>query len=293
MYCSSQGAVCRLALMATVAVGFRGAPTWALSSMSPSSPGQSRSPIVQRRQAVGRITSLDRSKLDTVPDSQFHRQANLVTHTDDAFIERLRQLYQNLFLSILSDSKKTNDNCDLQSLVLLDLMSSHVSHLPALKTLGTQPPRLRVDVHGMNAQELTQNEARARTGGSLFVRDLNDNPSLVGLCDTDSKYDAVLCCAGIQYLQEAEAVLAEVARVLKPGSGQVIISFTNRFFYQKAIQGWINRGMKERARLVQDYLRAAGGFENIQVMGVWKQVQSLAGLGGDPFVAVVATRCQE
>ena len=59
----------------------------------------------------------------------------------------------------------------------------------------------------------------------------------------------------------------------------------------------VHRGMKERARLVQDYLRAAGGFEDIQVQGdgtsVWKQFASLGGLSGDPFVAVVARRSAE
>jgi len=107
-------------------------------------------------------------------------------------------------------------------------------------------------------------------------------------------YDVVLCCVGVQYLEHAEQVFAEVARTLKPGTGKVIISFTNRFFYQKALQGWLDRGMQERARLVQDYLRAAGGFDTITVVGdgtsVWKQLQSVAGMGGDPFVAVVATR---
>mmetsp|Transcript_47680 Transcript_47680/g.116109 ORF Transcript_47680/g.116109 Transcript_47680/m.116109 type:complete len:161 (-) Transcript_47680:92-574(-) len=111
-----------------------------------------------------------------------------------------------------------------------------------------------------------------------------------------SYYDAVTCCVGIQYLQEPEAVLAEVGRVLRPNTGVIIISFTNRFFYQKAIQGWINRGMNARARLVKDYLRAAGGFDedDIQVVGdgvkVWNQLGSIGGLLGDPFVAVVARR---
>lgn len=73
-------------------------------------------------------------------------------------------------------------------------------------------------------------------------------------------YDCVLCCVGVQYLEEPEQVFAEVARILKPTTGVCIVSFANRFFYQKALVGWMERGMRERARLVKDYMRAAGGF---------------------------------
>ena len=146
----------------------------------------------------------------------------------------------------------------------------------------------------MNLEELQLNPARQATNGQAFVRDLNQNPSFVGLVDEDNQYDAVLCCVGVQYLQSAEAVFADAGRILKQNTGVIIISFTNRFFYEKALQGWINRGMKERAQLVKDYLRAAGGFEDIQVIGdgasLWRQLGSLSGLSGDPFVAVVARR---
>ncbi|KAG7370952.1 methylase [Nitzschia inconspicua] len=208
---------------------------------------------VQRRRPIGRITSLDRSKIDTSNDGDFYSIPKMVTHTDDAFIETLQGVYRDYLPS-------TNED----GLVVFDIMSSHVSHLPPERTFR------RVDVHGMNAEELVLNPARQSTNGSVFVRNLNDNPSFVGLIDDDQSYDAVLCCVGVQYLEDAEAVFAE------------------------ALQGWINRGMKERARLVQDYLRAAGGFEDIQVLGdgvsIWKQLGSLGGFTTDPFVAVVARR---
>ena len=58
--------------------------------------------------------------------------------------------------------------------------------------------------------------------------------------------------------------------------------------------GWIERGMNDRARLVTDYLRAAGGFEEIRTegdgRGALTQLLSAGGLGGDPFVSVVAKR---
>jgi SAM-dependent methyltransferase len=227
-----------------------------------------------RRQPIGRIAKLDRSKLDKASDSNFYCRPNIVTHTDDKFVSRLNQLYDDMLP---------------QGSVILDMMSSHVSHLPeTTKTFA------RVDVHGMNLDELNANQARAKTEGRAFVRNLNDNSSFVGLCET-YEYDAVLCCVGVQYLEDAEAVFAEVARILKPG-GVMIVSFTNRFFFQKALTGWVERGMKERARLVTDYFRAAGGFEDIKVVGdgtgVMSQFLSVGGIGGDPFVAVVATREQ-
>lgn len=229
-----------------------------------------------RKQPIGRITSLDRSKIDGANDANFYSQPNLVTHTDDLFIQKLKSVYRD----------QISDNS-----VILDMCSSHVSHLPESLSLK------RVDVHGMNAEELELNQARAATNGSVFIRNLNDNPSFVGLCDVDGQYDAVLCCVGVQYLEEPEAVFAEVSRILKPGTGKVIVSFTNRFFFQKALQGWINRGMKERANLVRDYLRAAGGFDDIHILGdgtgIMTQLMSLGGMGGDPFVAVVATRSDE
>ncbi len=49
----------------------------------------------------------------------------------------------------------------------------------------------------------------------------------------DASVDAVLCVAGMQYMQQPEAVLGEVARVLRPG-GVLIVAFSNRMFYEKA-----------------------------------------------------------
>lgn len=254
--------------------------------------------VILRVEAVrlpaGRITKLDRSKLDTSDDRNMYRDPNLVTHVDDAFLDQLTQLYR----------EKLRPGA-----TILDLCSSHVSHLPPEIELA------RVDAHGLNAAELAANPAVQLTGGSTFVHDLNAEPALP-FADT-AAYDAVLCCVGVQvrsashsaqtdpfrpittacclsqYLQQPERVLAEVARVLRP-DGLVTISFSNKFFFQKAITGWVERGMATRARLVRDYLRAAGGYENIEVVGsgtgLFTQAMSLSGLGADPFCAVVATR---
>eukprot|EP00977_Amphora_coffeiformis_P023508 scaffold13509_cov157-Amphora_coffeaeformis.AAC.4 len=228
-----------------------------------------------RRDPVGRLTQLDRSKLDLSSDSGFYSRPNLVTHADDQCLQKVTNLYKDL----LPDEA-----------FILDIMSSHVSHLPDEEECSAVVSRL--DVHGMNEAELQANPSREKTNGLFLVRNLNENPSFLGFGET-ACYDAVLCCCSVQYLEEPEQVFAEVARILKPG-GKVIISFTNRFFPQKALTGWIERGMKERARLVTDYLRAAGGFSDFQIVGngtgALTQLLSVGGIGGDPFVAVVGTR---
>lgn len=95
-------------------------------------------------------------------------------------------------------------------------------------------------------------------------------------------------------LEEPEAVFAECCRALKPETGVLVVAFTNSFFFQKAIYGWSERGMATRAKLVKDYMRAAGGFAEIEIegdgTGLLAQLGSIGGLGGDPFVAVVGTR---
>lgn len=99
-----------------------------------------------------------------------------------------------------------------------------VSHLPNDRRYS------RVVGHGMNAAELARNPRL----DEWFVRDLNKDPS--GWAAADGSFDAVLCTAGLQYLQQPEAVLSEVRRVLKPG-GIVIIAFSNRMFYDKVWRG--------------------------------------------------------
>jgi SAM-dependent methyltransferase len=190
--------------------------------------------IAETRLPIGMIKSLDRSKISTDTDSEFYAAPRLVTHADDGWIMQLTALYRRLIPP---------------GAVVLDLMSSHVSHLDDVAYS-------RVDAHGMNEAELRQNSAVQATGGNVFVHDLNREPSLP-FVEEPGCYDAVLCALGVQYLEQPERVFADVGRVLKE-DGIVIVSFSSNFFYEKALSGWIDRGMKGRSRLVKDYLRAAG-----------------------------------
>lgn len=189
-------------------------------------------------------------KDDPTDDAIFYRPVRLVTHIDAPAIAALTAHYA---VTIPSGA------------VVLDLMSSWVSHLPAYLPLN------EVIGHGMNAEELAANPALTR----WFVQDLNHDPVLPL---DDSGLDAVTVCVGVQYLQRPSEVFAEVRRVLRPG-GVAIVSFSNRCFPTKAIVAWLSLDMAGRAALVRHYLNAAG-FADISVTALTD------GRRSDPLIAV-------
>src|SRR5436190_1280944 len=69
--------------------------------------------------------------------------------------------------------------------------------------------------------------------------------------------DDALFCVSIQYLQQPVAVLREVRRVLRPGA-PVVISFSNRCFWTKAVAVWRALDDRGHAALVERYLEHAG-----------------------------------
>ncbi|BAZ44954.1 hypothetical protein NIES4102_19710 [Chondrocystis sp. NIES-4102] len=206
-----------------------------------------------------------REKLDDSNDREFYDSPRFVTHVDDGFINRLTNLY----------SEQLTPNTRI-----LDLMSSWVSHLPA------QMEFAHVEGHGMNEAELSKNPQLDH----YFVQNLNQNPKLP-LEDAD--FDAVLITVSIQYLQYPEAVLSEIQRILKP-NGVVIISFSNRMFYQKAIAAWRDGTDNERVKLVQKYFQSVDGFTSPEIIihqpAVPGLFQMLGLAGGDPFYAVIARK---
>jgi SAM-dependent methyltransferase len=168
-------------------------------------------------------------KWDVGEDSDFYAQPRFVTHIDDPAIAALTCFYR----ARLPPGG-----------VLLDLMSSWVSHLP------TDVSYAEVIGHGMNEAELAANPRLDRR----FVLDLNRNPQLPL---SDSSVDAAMICVSIQYLQQPVAVLREVARILKPGR-PLIISFSNRCFPTKAVAIWRALDDAAHAQLVALYLQRAG-----------------------------------
>ena len=190
-------------------------------------------------------------RLDQDDDSLFYVPPRLVTHIDALAIAALSQFYGKALRP---------------GTVVLDLMSSWVSHLPAGLDLA------EVIGHGMNEQELAANPRLTR----WFVQDLNRDTALS--LESDS-IDAALCCVSVQYLQKPIEVFEQVRRVLKPGS-PFIVSYSNRCFPTKAVAIWRSLDLQGHAALIKLYLERAG-FGNLAV-----EVLS-SGIDGDPLIAVV------
>ena len=206
-----------------------------------------------------------RIKLDDSDDQLFYSYPRFVTHVDEGFIQQLTDLYRQ---RIPANAR------------ILDMMSSWVSHLPTDRDFA------HVEGHGLNAEELARNPQL----NHYFVQNLNINPQLPCL---DQEFDAVINCVSVQYLQYPDAVCSEIHRILKPG-GIAIISFSNRMFFQKAIQVWRDGSEAFRVELVKSYFRSVPGFSTPEVICSKSTtpnfLQWLGVPGGDPFYAVIAHR---
>lgn len=169
------------------------------------------------------------AKEDPDDDRDFYLEPRFETHIDDAAIAALTRFYGEVLTP---------------GTVVLDLMSSWISHLPPDMDFA------EVIGHGMNAEELAANPRLAR----WFIQDINAEPVLPL---ADASVDAVLICVGVQYLTRPVATLSDVRRVLKPG-GLIVISFSNRCFPTKAVRLWLSLDDDDHARLVAMYLDRAG-----------------------------------
>lgn len=178
--------------------------------------------------------SLPFERQDPSPDRIFYKRDRFVHHIDD----RARQNLSRWYGRILNPGDR-----------ILDLMAGWDSHLPECKEFG--------DVHGLglNAGELTANPGL--TG--FTVQDLNETPVLAF---PDRSFDAVICSLSVEYLTDPLPVLREAARVLRPG-GRIAISFSNRWFPEKAITLWTRLHEFERPAFVLAGLRKIGEFEGL------------------------------
>lgn len=192
------------------------------------------------------------AKPDSAPDSLFYAQPRFVTHIDAAAIAAVTDLYRTIVP---------------EGGIVLDLMSSWVSHLP------DEAAYARVIGHGLNTAELAANPRLTQH----FVQDLNAETNLP--LETAS-VDVALMCVSVQYLQRPGAVLSEVARVLRPGA-PVVISFSNRCFPTKAVGIWNALDGAGHAQLVGLYLQRAG-FARIE-----RHVLKPEGGPGDPMTAMI------
>ena len=209
------------------------------------------------------LTEAQRRKWDSSDDALFYAEPRFVQHLDAAFRQRLTQLYRQRIPA---------------GAVVLDLMSSWVSHLPDDGVYAS------VIGHGLNARELDANPRLDRR----WVQNLNRDQHLPL---ESGSVDATLIVAGWQYLQYPEAVAAELLRVTRPG-GQLIVAFSNRMFFTKAPQIWADGSDRDHLATVAEVL-IAQGWPRPTLIAETTRALGLAGLiggKGDPFFAVIATR---
>jgi SAM-dependent methyltransferase len=215
--------------------------------------------------AVQVLSESQRRKWDASDDQLFYAEPRFVQHLDQAFRERLTRLYRERIPA---------------RAVVLDLMSSWVSHLP------DEVIYERVIGHGLNEKELAAN---ARLD-SHWLQNLNLNQEIPL---KSASIDATLIVAGWQYLQYPEAVAAELLRITRPG-GQLIVAFSNRMFFTKAPQIWADGSDRDHLAYVAEVLMAQG-WPRPELIAEPTRAHGLRGLvggAGDPFFAVIATRPQ-
>ena len=208
-----------------------------------------------------KLSPYDRNKSDISDDEIFYQQPRFVHHLSDSFRNRLTSLYSEYLLN---------------HHIILDLMSSWVSHLPSnisyKKVIG----------HGMNEAELSSNERLDK----FFVQNLNKKQNMP---IEDSSVDVGLIVAGWQYLQYPEKVSLELSRVIKSDS-LLIISFTNRAFWTKAPNIWTYSSEEKRIEYVTSVL-TSNGWRIEKILNEKTQDKKLFGFyssESDPFFSVIA-----
>jgi Methyltransferase domain len=170
-------------------------------------------------------------RVDESDDADFYAEARLVTHIDDATIARLTEAYRAHLPA---------------GGVILDLMTSWISHLPP------EVAYAGVAGLGMNRVELAHNPRLTER----VVQNLNTTPELPY---PNATFDAVVNAVSIQYLTRPIEVYASVSRVLRSG-GIALIATSHRCFPTKAILAWHSTTAAEHVRLVERYFELAGGF---------------------------------
>ena len=171
-------------------------------------------------------------RIDETDDALFYKAPRLVTHIDEQACRARVDFYRANF-PVGGD--------------IIDLMSSCVSHLPENVLYRS------VTGLGMNVDELAANRRLTKK----IVHDLNRTPDLPF---EDASFDGCAIAVSVQYLVQPIAVLAEIARVLRPFA-PCVISFSNRMFPTKAVMVWRSSGDVDHARLVSYYFSKTGEFD--------------------------------
>eukprot|EP00173_Palmaria_palmata_P004487 Plantae.Rhodophyta-Palmaria_palmata.ctg6231.p1 GENE.Plantae.Rhodophyta-Palmaria_palmata.ctg6231~~Plantae.Rhodophyta-Palmaria_palmata.ctg6231.p1 ORF type:complete len:296 (-),score=30.32 Plantae.Rhodophyta-Palmaria_palmata.ctg6231:244-1131(-) len=208
-------------------------------------------------------TSSDFTRVDTEPDIIFYASPRLTRHIDSAAVAALTKH----LTSTIASSRATR---------VLDLCASIESYLPAANVSGLK----RLAGLGLNADEMAANPSLTEPG---VVFDLNV-PGAV-LPYGDAEFDLVFCAVSFDYLIRPREVLAEVARVLRPG-GRVVIAFSDRLFVSKAVSAWTGSGDADHADYIATALRFAVGFDVDSIEG--RDLSPRQAKDGDPLYTVEA-----
>ena len=199
-------------------------------------------------------------RVDDSDDELFYSTPRLVVHIDDGAIAKVGEIYARLLP---------------QGGVILDLMSSWRSHLPA----HLRPAR--VVGLGMNRAEMEDNPLLTE----IVIHNLNRAPRLPF---ADAEFDGAVVTVSVQYMTSPVETFAEVARVLKPGA-PFIVTFSNRMFPTKAVALWHGAGEAQRTAVVTQYFSSSGAFEKIEAIDRSRR----PGPPADPIWAVVGWRKAE
>ena len=176
---------------------------------------------------------------DESPDVLFYREPRLVVHIDEPAIEAVGEYFNS---SLPSDG------------IILDLMSSWRSHLPA------DFVRERLIGLGLNAVELAENPQL----DDRLVQDIN---TVRGLPFRDGCLHAVVITVSIQYITHPVEIFREVHRVLED-QGSFHIIYSNRMFPTKATAIWRSLDNYQHAQLITSYFAVAGGWEQPRVLDI-------------------------
>ena len=174
-------------------------------------------------------------RVDEGNDALFYGEPRLVVHIDDDAIEQIGRIFEE-FLPANG--------------VILDLMSSWRSHLPA------DFVKARMVGLGLNAVEMRENPQL----DDFVVHDVNKEPRLPF---DDARFDGVILTVSVQYLTRPVEVFRDVCRILRPGC-PLVITFSNRMFPTKAVRIWQGCSDEQRMTLVKLYLQKAGGYAGIR-----------------------------
>jgi len=217
------------------------------------------------------FVSEDMDRLNQNPDSLFYDTPKFVEHIDDVAVKALTSFQRDRLEKIAEKLGKKSEN-----LRILDACSSWVSHIGEWRC---ESPGEVIGL-GMNAEELKANPILT----ARIVKDLNQD---VSLPYKDSSFDVVLCQLSIDYLTKPVEFMHEAFRILRP-EGEVIITFSNRLFFEKAVAVWTGKSDLDHMETVGQYMHYSGA--NLRSIHAFDLLPSAAKSGGDPLYAVIGIK---